>query len=48
MKPAKVRENVLQGAIAAGNQVVVQRLSFEKDIFAKNVKYYKICYQNIT
>jgi len=48
MKPAEVRENVLQGAIAAGNQVVVQRLSFEKDIFAKNAKYHKISYQNIT
>ena len=48
MKPAEVRENVLQGAIAAGNQIVVQRLSFKKDIFTKNAKYHKISYQNIT
>lgn len=42
MEPGDVREKYLDGAIAAGNEVVVQRLAFEKDLFAKDAKCHKL------
>ena len=48
MKPEDVREKVLQGAMATGQEILVQRLTFEKDLIAKNAKYHRLCYQKIS
>ena len=47
-KPEDVWEKVLQGAIATRQDILVQRLTFEKDLIAKNAKYHRLCYQRIS
>jgi len=48
MKPTEVREKVLKSAIERGDEKVIRILTFEKDIFAKNAKYHRLCYQVYT
>ncbi|XP_033109669.1 uncharacterized protein LOC117110927 [Anneissia japonica] len=48
LKPKKVRQKVLDTARAINDQIVIQRLLFEEDIFAKKAKYHKLCYQTYT
>lgn len=45
MCPSEVRQKVLNAALERKDDPVVQRLLNVEDLFAKNAKYHRVCYQ---
>lgn len=45
MRPSEVRQKVLDAALERKDDPVVQRLLYVEDLFAKNARYHRVCYQ---